>query len=62
MKIQFTVNPDNILDFAEILSENDLKNEITGKTEDDCLTIEVCCSTDDKEVLDELDELSESDD
>jgi len=61
MKIQFTVSTDNILAFAEVLSEGEIKNEIIGKTEDDCLMIDVFCSSEDKELIEELDELAESD-
>jgi hypothetical protein len=35
MKIQFTVDPDNIVAFSEILESEKLKNEIVGTTEDD---------------------------
>ena len=41
MKTQFNVPADSIVEFAEILSENGLTNEIVGTTEDDELTVEV---------------------
>ena len=62
MKIQFTVSTDNILAFADVLSENEIKGELAGRTEEDCLLIDVFCSSEDNETIEELDELAESDD
>ena len=62
MKIQFTVDPDNIVAFAEILYNEDLKNEITGTTEDDCLLIDVHYNRDKRDAIESLEELSESED
>jgi len=60
MTIQFKVNTDNIIEFAEILNENGIKNEISG-TEDDCLFLNVICSRENSHCLEELEELAETD-
>jgi hypothetical protein len=61
MKIQFTVAKDNITDFAEVLTENDMKNEIIGTTDEGNLLINVFCNSDSSEALESLAELSEDD-
>lgn len=61
MKSKFLVDPENILEFAEILTENSLDNEITDITEDDCLEISVQFNRDNRHLIDDLLELSEAD-
>ncbi|MFH2143308.1 MAG: hypothetical protein ABIJ97_12850 [Bacteroidota bacterium] len=62
MKIQFCVDPENIIAFADILAGDELKNEIVGTTEDDQLLIDVYYSRDKQDALENLEELAESDD
>jgi len=61
MKTEFTVSTDNVLDFAQVLSENDLTNQISGYTEEGDLLIEVTYTRDQRDVIDSLEELAESD-
>ncbi|MCX6257854.1 MAG: hypothetical protein NTW49_08175 [Bacteroidia bacterium] len=61
MKIQFEICTDNIVEFAELLSENDMDNQIAGSTEEGNLLVNVICSRGDRDVLDQLEELAESD-
>jgi len=61
MKIQFVVSTDNIVDFAEILSDNEMKNEIKGSDEDGCLLIDVYYSRENRDCLEDLEELAETD-
>jgi len=60
MKIQFTVSTDNIIDFAEVLSENEMNNKIIGSDDDGCLLIDVFYSRENRECIETLEELSES--
>ncbi len=62
MKIQFTVDPENIVAFADILAGDELKNEIVGTTEEDYILIDVYYSRDKQEALESLEDLAESDD
>ena len=62
MKIQFTVDPENIVAFAEILADDELKNEIVGTTEDEQLLIDVYYSRDKRDALESLEDLAENDD
>jgi hypothetical protein len=61
MKIQFTVDPDNIVAFSEILESEELKNEIIGTTEDDYILIDVYYSRNKQDALESLEDLAESD-
>ncbi|MGQ0826967.1 MAG: hypothetical protein ACT4ON_01100 [Bacteroidota bacterium] len=60
MKTQFDVPADSIVEFAEILSENELTNEIIGVTDDDELIIEVQFDKSQFKAVEELEELVES--
>jgi len=62
MKVQFEVDPDNIVAFADILEEEELRNEIVGSTEENLLLIDVYYSKDKQEALESLEDLAESDD
>jgi phosphoribosylformylglycinamidine (FGAM) synthase-like enzyme len=62
MKIQFKVDPENIVAFSEILESEELKNAIVGTTEEDLLLIDVYYSRDKREALESLEDLAESDD
>lgn len=62
MKIQFTVDPDNIVAFAEILCDEDLKNEITGTTDEGYVIVDVNYSKDKQDALESLEALSENED
>ncbi len=60
MKTKFEVPADSVVEFAEILSENELTNEIIGVTDDDELIIEVQFDKSQFNAVEELDELVES--
>jgi hypothetical protein len=62
MKIQFTVDTDNIVEFAEILNANEMENKIAGTTEDNQLLIDVLYNKSNRDVVEELEELAVSDD
>jgi hypothetical protein len=62
MKTEFTVPEDLIMEFAEILSENELTNEIIGTTEDDELIIEVHFEKAEFNTVQKLADLIESND
>jgi hypothetical protein len=62
MKIQFTVDTDNIVEFAEILNANEMENSIAGTTEDDQLLIEVHYNKSNRNAIEELEELAVNDD
>ena len=62
MKIEFTVHPDNIVEFAEILETHELENEITGTTQDNEILIDVHYNKNDRSAIEELEELAVSDD
>ena len=60
MNIEFTVNPESLLEFAEVLSENDMENQITGTTQDGNLLVDVHYIKADRDVIDQLEELAEA--
>ena len=62
MKIQFTVDPDNIVAFSEVLESEELKNEIVGTTEEDYILIDVYYNRNKQDALESLEDLSENDD
>lgn len=62
MKIQFTVSTDNIVEFASVLSENEMNNKIVGCDDNECLLIDVFYSRENRDCIEELEELSEFDD
>ena len=62
MKIQFTVNTDNIAAFADILNENELSNKIAGSTEDGHILIDVDYNKNNRDAIEELEDLTEADD
>ncbi|MBM3437146.1 MAG: hypothetical protein FJY07_13130 [Bacteroidetes bacterium] len=57
MTTTMKVTIEDIMDFADVLNENNLSNQILG-TEDDCVLIEVHYSRADREAIDELEELA----
>ena len=61
MKIQFTISPENISDFAGVLSENEMNNKIAGNTKDGNVLIAVFPSRDNRDSLEDLEELAETD-
>jgi hypothetical protein len=61
MKIEFSVHQDNITEFAEILEANELDNTITGVNEEGLLVIDVHYSKADRDAIEELEEIAESD-
>jgi hypothetical protein len=56
---QFSIDPDDILEFAEALEELELTGEITGTTEDEEILINVAYSREDSEAIDELEDCFE---
>ena len=60
MKIEFNVAPENIIEFAEALAENDMESQIVG-TDDGNLLVSVHCTRIDYDVVQQLEDLSESD-
>lgn len=61
MKSQFNVPVDSIVEFTEILTENELSNEIVGINPDNELIIEVLFEKEDFDAVEELEELLETD-
>lgn len=59
MKSEFTVSVDSIVEFAEILEENELENEIIGTTDDNELVIEVHFDKSEIDAVAQLEELLE---
>ena len=59
MKITFTVSSENMVEFANILEENEVKNEIVGSVDDDSILIDVYYNSDQHECLEELEALAE---
>ena len=60
MKIKtFEIPTDNMIEFADLLIENELSNEITG-TNDDCIIIEVQYEPDEREAVFNLTEWYEN--
>lgn len=62
MNIEFTIDTDNIAEVAEILSSNDIQNSITGTTEDGHVLLKVKCTKENRDAVDEIEELSISED
>lgn len=60
MKIQFTVNTDNIAAFADILNENELSNKIAGSTEEGQILIDVDYNKNNRDAIEELEDLTEA--
>ena len=61
MKVQFAVSPDNVIEFAEALSENDMENRISGTNDDGNLLIDVHYIKADRDVISQLEDLAEAD-
>ena len=61
MKVQFTVSTENVVEFADVLEENELNNSIAGSTQDGNLLIDVQFTSETRDLLDTLADLSESD-
>ena len=61
MKIEFKVASENIVEFTEILTENEMESQIVGTDDDDNLLVRVHCSCNDSEVIQQLEDLSEDD-
>lgn len=61
MKTEFTVHQDNITAFAEILEANELDNSITGVNEDGLLIIDVHYSKAERDAIEELEDIADSD-
>lgn len=62
MKIIFSVQTDNIFEFAEILEANELSNKIIGTSDDDILQIEVQYNKVDRRAIEELEDLAVTED
>lgn len=62
MKTIFEVNNENILEFAEVLTENDLQNRIIGLSGEEDILIEVTHTRHDRECMDDLIDLAHSED
>jgi len=60
MKIEFNVAPENIIAFAEELSENEMENQIEG-TDNGNLLVSVHYTRNDRDVIQQLEDLSEPD-
>ena len=57
MKTEFNVPENSIIEFAEILAENELTNEILGTTDDNELIVEVYFEKSEIDFVEELEEL-----
>jgi hypothetical protein len=62
MKIEFIVDTNNIVMFAEILDANEMENRITGATEEGNLLIDVYYNKNNRSAIEELEEIAVSDD
>ena len=62
MKIEFIVDTNNIVMFAEILDANEMENRITGSTEEGNLLIDVYYNKNNRSAIEELEEIAVSDD
>lgn len=60
MKTQFAVPADSMFEFAEILSENQLSNEIVDTTKDDEILVDVEHGKEDFDAIEQLAELTEA--
>ena len=60
MVTKFNVATDDIVEFVEILTENELANEIIGTTYDNKLIIEVEYSRHERDAVNELMDLVDS--
>ena len=60
MKKEYNVPLSSIIEFAEIIAENELDNEILGTTDDEELIIEVHFDKTQFNAVEELEELVES--
>ena len=60
MKTEFNVPADSIIEFAEILTENELENEIIGTTDDNELVVAVHFEKSQFDIVEQLEELVES--
>ena len=61
MVTKFNVPADLTIEFAEILTENELTNEIIGTTDDNKLVIEVEYSRNERDAVNELMDLVDTD-
>lgn len=60
MKKEFNVPADSMVEFADLLAEHDLNNEILGSTENDQVIVSVQFDKNDFEAVEELEESFES--
>ena len=60
MKKEFHVATDSMVEFADLLAEHDLNNEILGSTENDQVIVSVQFDKNDFEAVEELEESFES--
>ncbi len=60
MKTEFTISTDSIIEFAAILTENELENEIIGTTDDNELIVAVHFEKSEFDAVVQLEELVES--
>jgi hypothetical protein len=61
MLTQFNVSTENLMGFSEILAENEMENRILGTNDDGGLIIEVQYNKNKRDVIEELEDLSEPD-
>ena len=57
MRTEFTVPTDSIVEFSDILAENELTNEILGTTEDNEIIVQVEFNKSDFDAVEQLEEL-----
>lgn len=57
MTTEFTVPTDSIVEFSDILAENELTNEIIGTTEDNEIIVQVEFNKSDFDAVEQLEEL-----
>lgn len=60
MKTEFNVPTNSIIEFSEILAENELENEIIGTTDDNELIVEVRFEKSEFDAVEQLEHLVES--
>ena len=60
MKVQFEIKQENMVDFSELVGEHDLENTIMGTTDEGNILIDVYYSRENRDVIDDLEDLAEN--
>ena len=60
MKVQFEIKQENIVEFSELVGENDLENTIMGTTDDGNILIDVYYSRENRDAIADIENLAEN--